>query len=136
MQYQDKKGGKKTSKSRNFKSAFPGKTRNLMVYNNNLLSFSTIIICTGKQYCMHRKQFYRAYVSQSMGSNLCDSRLNKPSRRSPVGDLAWASFFLLNGTLIFDSLEGTSVILISPPDKTSAANLRSNKICKIPFSDT
>ena len=71
-----------------------------------------------------------------MGSNLCENLLIKPSTCSLMCDFVWLwSCFLLKENFAFEFLDD-SFLLLSPPDKTSAENLKSNKTCKTPFSDT
>lgn len=78
-----------------------------------------------------------AYVSQSMGSSLWERCFNNLSERSLITEVTslW-SCFLLTGNLAFRLPDNSPTGFESPPERTSVANLTSNKTCKTPFSDT
>lgn len=82
-------------------------------------------------------EYLKAYVSQSIGSSLWESRFNNWFDRSLMAEIVklWPCFLLRDG-FAFGLLDNSPTELESPPERTSMTNLTSNKSCKTPFSVT
>lgn len=80
----------------------------------------------------------RTYVAQSIGSSLCESLCISRVTGSELRDPDWNcdAILLTGGSGVFVSDSELLAVGSLPPDKTSAQNRRSNKICRTPFSDT